>query len=1285
EGRIEKWEDGKPLLLYNKAGSWHETSSDYYKKVFVMWKDSRGINLKGWSFKVSLVKGYMLFAAAVSVDCESKVITVFLSRNNWDGGFYERSYRLALERALGEINKPEGAPRLPRGPPGSKFRNFLYRAILLILFITAPLNGQHVYIWDIHFKANEYIREAKKEVAKGNLKDGENLYLNAFQLLPAKFTLIRYASAEERIVMLDAYLSENYDNGVQIDIEPKGIMLATKVTKEELYNSCKRMLKYSNEYVSFFAAAALARIGDSLGREKLIKAVERQGSTGVYSGGVENIAAGKAWDDYMFMVGVSSLVDLGDSAAVPHLISILWNTKGYKPATRAYAAYNLSKYRDEGMVASLKKAAVDNDKRVCAAAIFALGCLQDLGSFDVFAAALITDNRGVVNEAITALGKLGDPRAVKLFEEVLKHRKDKETKLRVVFALAQIEGNEAFSLLARLAKDGRAEVRAAAITVLSKFNNPDTKEIFIAALDDPVPLVRAQAALALSAYLNKDPTLVEKLVIIFNKEKDDAVRVAYIKSLGVAKGEEVKGFFTGIVSGKYNEEIRAEALSALADRARNEAEAYVILHEKLDDKSKVVASVAVVRLVQHIGTYPQIESTVKEALVKADLNTRLRILSGLGLSRTLKAVQIIWPYIESTDLAMKHQALLALGRTGMPEVFPALSWAANNPFPPETKQITAIALGLLGSPEGLPVLRELMKHDDPLVYGAAMEGFARIPGAPLAELKPFLDYKEPAIVLNTLNILRPVVVGDADLTKKYVELAKPGNDNLVRSMATIGLGGINNPDVFNVCLLNTRSLDWLLRQSAATAFGKMSSDSAVVPLMGLLQDKNLSVCQAALEGLQGRVANNPVVANGIKPFLDDPRWQMREAAVNVLSKSTDNRFSVEALIPRLQDNSSAVSQAARMGLAQKLTEDQKLIVTYPVLKELEPWIKEYQSKPGAIVVVYEGLDVGDKHSVNGVREAGWSSGLLLTDTLNLMNKLSSGKIEFREGNWSGNWPAHPHDVAPVAQFLYKAWEDARSSGRELIVIGNSYANRVVPEAFQFLQKDYSNPNIKANLFIGTGYPGLGIFVNLDFLRTASIREPVLIGSTADKFPFMTPYALAREYNASYIIFPSVQHAGYKGYFDHPYSVSTIIGEIGFTTPILPKINLYSDVLSLSQPKIENKIPRFDDISNYRTAPINSVLMNIGWQQIVQPNSIYNPKIDYSSTFGLKMIPTIPDISVPNISVPRFQQPAFNPLPNSIQITPYHSIIPAPIYTPPINIMPPAPVNIPIPNFNNKFP
>ena len=249
----------------------------------------------------------------------------------------------------------------------------------------------------------------------------------------------------------------------------------------------------------------------------------------------------------------------------------------------------------------------------------------------------------------------------------------------------------------------------------------------------------------------------------------------------------------------------------------------------------------------------------------------------------------------------------------------------------------------------------------------------------------------------------------------------------------------------------------------------------------------------------------------ILPKLKDNSPAVRETAIASLSR-VNIPGTIDSLILSLSDKSLAVRDAAKNALSFKIAQNPSLTTAYPqlqktqILKELQPLINEYKSQKGALVVVYEGWD--DKWPWTSIRNPGWSEGLLLRDTLNVMNKLSGGKIEYREGNWSGNAVVNTQDKKNMADFVYNVWKEAKDSDRNFYVIGNSYANRMVPAAFEYAQTLHKNPRIKADKFIGTGRLEIAI-MDTNYLRKASIQEPVTIGSWGVQVLYVTLYSWKR--------------------------------------------------------------------------------------------------------------------------------------------------------------------------------
>jgi HEAT repeat protein len=427
------------------------------------------------------------------------------------------------------------------------------------------------------------------------------------------------------------------------------------------------------------------------------------------------------------------------------------------------------------------------------------------------------------------------------------------------------------------------------------------------------------------------------------------------------------------------------------------------------------------------------------------------------------------------------------------------------------------------------------------------------------------------------------------------------DDWQMRQSAALGLGNFEGDEISGLLEPLTRDSSWQVREASAVTLGNFDQPKIIGYLKPLLDDDNWEVRLAAVDALGN--SDDPKIVDLLTPGLNDSAWQIRESVTESLGQFNDSKVAesltpllkddnvfvrqaavqsigkwsnpgaIEVLIPGLSDPSLSVREAARFALINKVVDFPSFVAEYPQLRELSALVEEYKSKPGAIVLIYEGLD-GDAIPNNNRRQPGWSQGLLLSEELNLMNKLSSGKIELREGNSSGNFIYDTQkDVEKMGEELRMARLDANSSNRQLIVIGNSYANRLIPLAFEWAQNKYSDPTIKADLYIGTGDPGWWVNATTEHLRKASVKEPIIMGSLSDGW-FRYPYMFGRDVNANYLIFYDVNHAGPMGYFDHPDSVATIIDSMGYTLPPLSRINYYYEQINNLEVslKIDNMLP-----------------------------------------------------------------------------------------------------------------
>jgi HEAT repeat protein len=153
----------------------------------------------------------------------------------------------------------------------------------------------------------------------------------------------------------------------------------------------------------------------------------------------------------------------------------------------------------------------------------------------------VTDELPIAAEIIAILGTIGDTRAVDILEKAFHSAKDVLVKLKV---LGQIhcasEGRiREFLMKTRVLEDEDERIRAAAVALLARVDNPTAMRAVVLKLKDPCPRVRANALEAVGArYAGVD---VARVMVASLKDPHHRVRSIAIKFLllyGVKPAEE---------------------------------------------------------------------------------------------------------------------------------------------------------------------------------------------------------------------------------------------------------------------------------------------------------------------------------------------------------------------------------------------------------------------------------------------------------------------------------------------------------------------------------------------------------------------------------------------------------------------------------------------------------------------------------------------------------------------------------------------------------------------------
>jgi len=264
-----------------------------------------------------------------------------------------------------------------------------------------------------------------------------------------------------------------------------------------------------------------------------------------------------------------SLTDLGvDDAFVAPLVAATRDTDAYfrASAVHALADYDLGQYpRAESAVLHALKH--DTGAGVRAAAVLALGRQSEAiaGAHVPACLQAVNDPSAEVRrEAVQVLGRWSSEPVVAALRARLRLDTDTDVRVWAIYALARCGMADAIPDLFAASVDPDGSVRAAALDALCEFlDTEDTalRDLLLAALSDPAPEVRRQAAQGLRFG---PPQALPALRAVAN-DPEPRVRLEVVIALGSRRDAESVDMIAARVFEEADEEVRYYAVSALGE------------------------------------------------------------------------------------------------------------------------------------------------------------------------------------------------------------------------------------------------------------------------------------------------------------------------------------------------------------------------------------------------------------------------------------------------------------------------------------------------------------------------------------------------------------------------------------------------------------------------------------------------------------------------------------------------------------------------------------------------
>jgi HEAT repeat protein len=283
------------------------------------------------------------------------------------------------------------------------------------------------------------------------------------------------------------------------------------------------------------------------------------------------------------------------------------------------------------------------------AAATALGEIGDRRAVAPLADLLAHDAESEVRRAAAlALGQLGGPEATARLIEAMANS-DRDVRWFVANALGEFGGPEATARLIEAMADSDSNVRYRVALALGEIGDPQATPALLAALRDADPVMRAEAAYSLGRL--RDPRAVGALVSALG-DKDESVRTYSAFALALQKRPEAVPVLAVTVTGE-SDWFAVEAVVSLALIDTPEA------RQALTVGARKAVRPSVRRLAERAQAMPIIEALAEE-LREKDRILHLEIVDAFVCLRDPASLPALEEALKSPHSDVRHKARRAI-------------------------------------------------------------------------------------------------------------------------------------------------------------------------------------------------------------------------------------------------------------------------------------------------------------------------------------------------------------------------------------------------------------------------------------------------------------------------------------------------------------------------------------------------------------------------------------------------------------------------------------------------
>lgn len=572
----------------------------------------------------------------------------------------------------------------------------------------------------------------------------------------------------------------------------------------------------------------------------------------------------------------------------------------------------------------------------------------------------IEDNAGARNSAIEALIRLGKKATVYLIEAFKTPNKD--VRKFVIDVLGEMMDYRSLDLMLEAIKDEDENVSATAVEHLGKVGEPSVVDALIDILENGDLWTAYPAADALGRIGNKKavPHLLQAL-------RRKPLREPVLKALGLLADPSTLGNVIALfedsskniqeqilktIEKMYHNGVDAELIAVALRRVPGDKAIELLLNYAWSNKREVrISAILLLGLMKDETVYgplldisheEEFAEDVKKALVfigsgnpksllklfNTDNSHQLRFICDVA-GKIVSPVyyDVLEELLKNDDGHVRTRAALSISKLGDSKAKPELLKLLTDPYE-DVQEAAVNALSNLQNSLNTHELTDMLKSENHFLRRNAVRLLGKIKAEDaVADLGFAL--KDDKIMVRKAVVEALSSIGTPDAVR-YLTYSLTDEDPDIRISATLSLGVIGGEGILDSLIILTADPDDFVRVSAAKALGMLKNLGAVKTLINLLSDRSGFVITAAIESLKafvGDEARDAIlsmlssddeeikrtaisalegfgnVEDRLVPFLTDPDWASRIAAVRVLGRSPQSnvREELERLLDTEED------------------------------------------------------------------------------------------------------------------------------------------------------------------------------------------------------------------------------------------------------------------------------------------------------------------------------------------------------------------------------------------------